>query len=196
MFSNTEEPYDMLPKHVNLAITKLFYCFYRGAKNERNAKIAKISHFFRFSNLHNSLEGACNHIKLYTYIEKLHLEMCLETISIQLFQNTLNFFWCINNWSKWKIRYFSRNWHSRSPCATLWKFSEPNSSSSLMPSGQEKLGFLKTTNHRPTNYRPTNPPITYHLPTDLPTTYPRTTDRLLSTYVEIEDQILHMFCIL
>ena len=65
MFSNIEEPYDMLPKHVNLAITMLFYCFYRGAKSERNAKIAKISHFFRFLKLHNSLlEGACNHIKL------------------------------------------------------------------------------------------------------------------------------------
>ena len=32
-------------------------------------------------------------------------------------------------------------------------------------------GFIKTTDHRPTDYRPTEPPTTYHLPTDPPTTY-------------------------
>ena len=47
-----------------------------------------------------------------------------------------------------------------------------------------KLGFIKTTNHRPTD-----PPATYHLPTDPPTTYP-------PTYARTEDQILNMFCIL
>ena len=52
------------------------------------------------------------------------------------------------------------------------------------------LGFIKTTNHRPTDYRPTDPPTTFHLPTD-----PPTIDRLLSTYDKIEDQILNMFCI-
>ena len=46
MFSNIEEPYDMLPKYSNSAITKLFY--FLGAKNERNTKIAKISPFFIF----------------------------------------------------------------------------------------------------------------------------------------------------
>ena len=51
------------------------------------------------------------------------------------------------------------------------------------------LGFIKTPDHRPTNYQPTDPPTTYHLPTDPLTTYP-------STYDKIEDQILIMFCIL
>ena len=35
----------------------------------------------------------------------------------------------------------------------------------------------------------TDPPTTYHLPTDAPSTYP-------PTYVKIEDQILNMFRIL
>ena len=52
-----------------------------------------------------------------------------------------------------------------------------------------KLGFIKTTHHRPTNYRPNDPPTIYHLPTDPPTTY-------LPTYVKTEDQIVNMFCIL
>ena len=55
-------------------------------------------------------------------------------------------------------------------------------------------GFIKTTDQRPTDHRPTDPPT--HRPL---TTYPpthRPTDRLLLTYVEIEDQILNMFCIL
>ena len=43
------------------------------------------------------------------------------------------------------------------------------------------VGFIKTADHRPTD-----PPATYHLPTD----------RLLLTYVEIEDQIMNMFYIL
>ena len=48
MFSNNEEPDDKLPKHLNSAITKLFYGFYREGetKNGRNTKIAKISQFF------------------------------------------------------------------------------------------------------------------------------------------------------
>ena len=46
MFSNIEESYDKLPKHLNSAIAKLFYCFTKGIKNGRNAKIAEVSHFF------------------------------------------------------------------------------------------------------------------------------------------------------
>ena len=57
------------------------------------------------------------------------------------------------------------------------------------------MGFIKTTDHRPTDYRPTYPPTTYQLPADPLTTYPPTTDRLLSTYVKIEAQILYVFCI-
>ena len=56
-------------KRLNSAITKLFYCFSRGVENGRNTKIAKISHFFWFSNPHNLLERACNHLKLYIYSE-------------------------------------------------------------------------------------------------------------------------------
>ena len=29
-----------------------------------------------------------------------------------------------------------------------------------------KWGFIKTTDHRPTDHLPTDPPTTYHLPTD------------------------------
>ena len=102
MFSNIEEPYEKLPKHLNSAITKLFYCFLsKGTKNGRNTKIGKISHFFWLLNLHVLLERAFNHIKLYlsiylsiyllyTYniyiyiyihihILKVHLEKCPET---------------------------------------------------------------------------------------------------------------------
>ena len=64
MFSNIEETYDKLPKHLISAFRKLFYCFSRGAKNGRIAKIA--NRFFSvFLNLHNFLESACNHIKFY-----------------------------------------------------------------------------------------------------------------------------------
>ena len=48
MFSNIEELYDKLPKNLNSAITKLFYCFLRGTKNEETQKLQKfhsISHF-------------------------------------------------------------------------------------------------------------------------------------------------------
>ena len=68
MFSNIEELYDKLPKNLNSAITKLFYCFLRGTKNGRNSKIAKISQYFSFLNLHNLLERAYNHIKLYFWL--------------------------------------------------------------------------------------------------------------------------------
>ena len=46
MFSNVEELYDKLPKHLNSANTKLFYYFSRGVKNGRNIKIAKKITFF------------------------------------------------------------------------------------------------------------------------------------------------------
>ena len=47
MFSNIEEPYGKLPKHLNSVITKLFYCFSRGgAKNGKNTKIAKFHIFY------------------------------------------------------------------------------------------------------------------------------------------------------
>ena len=46
MFSNFKELYDKLPKHLDTAIKKLFYSIPRGAKNGKNAKIVKISHFF------------------------------------------------------------------------------------------------------------------------------------------------------
>ena len=45
-FPNIEEPYDKLPKQLNSAMAKLFYCISRGAKNQRNGKNAEISHFF------------------------------------------------------------------------------------------------------------------------------------------------------
>ena len=66
-------------------------------------------------------------------------------------------------------------------------------------------GFIKTTNHRPTNNRPTDPPTYRHTdppthrplstysPTHRPLTH-RFTDRSSSIYVEIKDQILNMFC--
>ena len=69
MFSNIAKPYQILPKHLNSAMTKLFYCFLsKGTKNRRNTKIAKISHSFSLLNLHALLERACNHIKLYRYL--------------------------------------------------------------------------------------------------------------------------------
>ena len=48
MFSNIEGSYDKLPKDLDSATTKLFYCFSRLTKNGRNAKIANISHFSDF----------------------------------------------------------------------------------------------------------------------------------------------------
>ena len=48
------------------------------------------------------------------------------------------------------------------------------------------LGFFKTNDHRPTNYRPTHSLPLTHRP---PTTFS-------PTYVKTEDQILNMFCIL
>ena len=57
-------------------------------------------------------------------------------------------------------------------------------------------GFIKTTDHRPTDHRPTSPPTPCHLPTNPPTTYPPTHRPTILILVEIEDQILNMFCIL
>ena len=48
-------------------------------------------------------------------------------------------------------------------------------------------GFIKTTDHRPTNHRPTDPP------THRPLTH-RLTDRSSSIYVETKDRILNMSC--
>ena len=48
--------------------------------------------------------------------------MCLEITYSAIVEF---FFWCIKNWPKWKILYFSRNWHPKNPCATIWKFSKP-----------------------------------------------------------------------
>ena len=48
MFFNIEEPYDNLPKHLNSAITKLFYCFSRGAKNGKTQKLQKFHIFSDF----------------------------------------------------------------------------------------------------------------------------------------------------
>ena len=94
MFSSIEEPYGKLPKHpkhLNSAITKIFYCFFREwAKNWRNTKNANISHFFWFWNLHHSSERACNHIKLYIYSESAPGNVSRN--NIQLLQNTLIFF--------------------------------------------------------------------------------------------------------
>ena len=54
------------------------------------------------------------------------------------------------------------------------------------------MGFIKTTDHRPTYHRPNNPPT--HQPTDhFPLTH-RPRDQSSSTYVKTEDQILNMFC--
>ena len=41
MFSNIEGPYDKLPKHLNSAIIKLFYCFSMGLKMEETQKLQK-----------------------------------------------------------------------------------------------------------------------------------------------------------
>ena len=46
------------------------------------------------------------------------------------------------------------------------------------------MGFIETTNHRPTDHQLIDPPTTHHLPFELPTTYP-------PTYVKIEDEILN-----
>ena len=85
MFSNIEETFAKLPKHLNSAITKLFYCFSKGWGLLKMEELQKF-HFFWFLNLHNLLERACNHIKL--YILKVHLEMCLQIT----YAGTENFF--------------------------------------------------------------------------------------------------------
>ena len=58
-----------------------------------------------------------------------------------------------------------------------------------------QLGFIKTTDHKPTDH-----PTTFHLPRDPPTTYPpnhRPTDRLtIMKILKIENQILNIFCTL
>ena len=49
MFSNIEEPYDKLPKHLNSVITKLFYCFSRGGlKMEKTQKLQNFTFFTDF----------------------------------------------------------------------------------------------------------------------------------------------------
>ena len=53
------------------------------------------------------------------------------------------------------------------------------------------LGFIKTTNHQPTD-----PPTTYHSPTNLPTFYPPTYRLTIIKIVKIEDQLLNLFCTL
>ena len=91
------------------------------AENGRNTKIAKLSLFFWFLNLHNFLE------RVYPY----------------KFQNTLNYFLMHQKKKKkclkWKILYFLKNWHPRSLCMTIWKFWKPNSTSVLMPCLHKKL---------------------------------------------------------
>ena len=77
IFSNIEEPYDKLPKQLNSAITKVFYCFSRrggrgggvGWKWKKHKNCENFT-FFWFLNLHNLLE------RVYPY----------------KFQNTLNYF--------------------------------------------------------------------------------------------------------
>ena len=120
MSSNIEEIYDKLPIHLNSAIKKLFYCISRGVKNGRNPKIAKISYFFWFLSLHNLLERACNHIK-----HKICSESALGNVSRNNIFNYWKIPWNFQNWPKWKILYFLRNWHPRNPCATLWKLLKP-----------------------------------------------------------------------
>ena len=61
---------------------------------------------------------------------------------MQPLQDTPNiFFWCIKTW-KWKILYFSKKWHPKNPCATIWKFSKCNNTSSLMPCLHKKFAWL------------------------------------------------------
>ena len=48
MFSKIEEPFDKLPKHLNLTITKLLYCFSTGLKMEKMQKLQKFHIFSDF----------------------------------------------------------------------------------------------------------------------------------------------------
>ena len=128
MFSNIEEPYDKLPNDLNSATSKLFYCFSRDAKNGRNTKIEKISHFFWFLNLHNLLERACNHIKLWIFWKCTW--KCFWKWHIQLLQDTWNFLYELKTGQNENA---TRNLHPRNPCATIWIFYKPNSTSSLRP---------------------------------------------------------------
>ena len=52
------------------------------------------------------------------------------------------------------------------------------------------MGFIKTIDHQPTQQ-----PLTTYSPTQRPPTH-KPTHRLLSTYLNIEDQTLNMFYIL
>ena len=112
MFFNIEEPYDKLPKHLNSAITKLLYCFYRGLKMVEMEKLQNFTFFLIFKPtklVRKSLQPYKT-----IYILQVFLEMCLET------------------WPKWKG-------HPKNPCATIWKLWKPNSFSSFMSCLHKKL---------------------------------------------------------
>ena len=64
-------------------------------------------------------------------------------------------------------------------CIALKEFNDTNILTLYALRLVNKKGFIKTTDHRPIDYRLTNPPILYP-----------------PTYVKTEDQILNMFCIL
>ena len=53
--------------------------------------------------------------------------------------------------------------------------------------GLNILGFIKTTDPRPTDYHPNDPSTTYHLPTDSATTFP-------PTYIQLKDHLLSKCC--
>ena len=84
--------------------------------------------------------------------------------------------------SRWRVWNSRKGWNSRGDGKTEnfnsrgVRFEIVFSFPSLI---METTGFIKTTDHRPTEYRPTDPPITY-----------------LPTFVKTEDQNLNMFCIL
>ena len=85
--------------------------------------------------LHNLLE-------IHIYILKVHLEICIE-ITYSATVKYSEIFWCIKNWPKWKILYFPRKWHPGNPFVTIWKFSKPNSISSvMMPSLHKNIWVL------------------------------------------------------
>ena len=67
--------------------------------------------------------------------------MCLEVTYAPTPRDPLHFFWCIKTW-KWKILYFSKKWHPKNPCATIWKFSKPNNTSSLISCLLKKFVWL------------------------------------------------------
>ena len=127
MFSNIEETYDKLPKHLNSAIAKMFYCLCKGAKNGRNVKIAKTYIFFWFLNLHNLLQIPSNHFKLHIFwnytwrcVWKLHIHCKI----LWIFFDTLK-----TGHNEKSFIFLERN-----RCATIWKYSKLNSILRVMPS--------------------------------------------------------------